>query len=262
MLTLAVSARDTIGSLERDARLPDGAGERFSGYAIAGLPFQPGHVLALVRFPVSSIGPGYTAVWHRDPSDRWTFYSTVPPEVSCARYFGAQVERNVVTPIDIAWADSRRFNVVVGTAIRWHIALGTSLATRLLNAIAGVIPERAWQMPAALRLMEIAAKLTLGTGRLNLTGLTPNGYRFTGTPRRLWLIESSHAVVDGVSLGPIGPLVHQASLGDFLVPQVGLFAVARTRFEQAPSREGTRATRAGSCTFPGSPAGLPNPPGT
>jgi len=28
----------------------------------------------------------------------WTFYSTVTPDLSCARYFGGQVERNVVTP--------------------------------------------------------------------------------------------------------------------------------------------------------------------
>ena len=56
--------------------LPDGPGDRFSGYAIIGLPFQSGHVLALRRFPTSSIGPGYTAVWHRNPSGRWTFYST------------------------------------------------------------------------------------------------------------------------------------------------------------------------------------------
>ncbi len=86
-------ARHMIAPLERDAPLPDGPGDRFSGYAISGLPFRSGHVLALRRFPVSSIGSGYTAVWHRDPSGCWTFYSTVPPEVSCARYFGREVER-------------------------------------------------------------------------------------------------------------------------------------------------------------------------
>jgi hypothetical protein len=126
----------------------------------------------------------------------------VAPDLSCARYFGGQVTRNVVTPIDIAWVDSMRFRVVVGTAIEWHVALGTSLTTRLLNTIAEVIPERAWQMPAVLQLMGVAARVALGTGRLNLTGLTPNGHRFIGNPRRLWLIESSHAVVDGVSVGP------------------------------------------------------------
>ena len=242
-------ARHIIEALECEAPLPDGVGDRFSGYGIVGLPFQSGHVLALRRFPASSIGPGYTAVWHRDPSGRWTFYSTVPPEASCARYFGGEVARNVVTAIDIAWVDSMRFKVLVGTAIRWHVTLGTSLATRLLNTLAGVIREHSWQRPAVLRLMGVAARATLGTGRLNLTGLTPNGYRFIGAPRRWWLIESSYAVVDGVRLGPTGRLVDQASLGDFLLPQRGLFAVDRTRFEQSPKRRGAYERRAepGEC---------------
>jgi hypothetical protein len=80
--------------------------------------------------------------------------------------------------------------------------------------------------------MGVVARATLGTGRLNLMGRTPNGHRFIGTPRRLWLIESSHAVVNGVNVGPAGPLVSQASLGDFLLPQRGLFAIARARVEQ------------------------------
>ena len=245
-------ARHIIEALERDAPLPDGAGDRFSGYAIVGLPFRSGHVLALRRFPASSIGPGYTAVWHRDPSGRWTFYPTVPPEVSCARYFGGAVERNVVTPVDIAWLDSMSFTVFVGTAMRWHVTLGASFATRLLNTLAGVIPEHAWKKPEVLRLTGVAARTTLGAGRLNLTGLTPNGYRFIGVPRRWWSIESSHAVVDGVSLGAAGPLVNQASLGDFLLPQRGLFAVAQTRFELSPSPAGAYGSRAESGECPAS----------
>jgi len=252
---MVMLARHIIPSLDHDARLPGGAGDRFSGYAIIGLPFQSGHVLALRRFPVSSIGPGYTAVWHRDPSGRWTFYSTVPPEVSCARYFGGEVERNVVTSTEIAWVDSMSFTVFVGTAITWHVTLGTSLVTRLLNTFAGVIPEPAWNKPAVLRLMGAAARTTLGTGRLNLTGLTPNGYRFVGAPRRLWLIASSHAVVDGVSLGPVGPLANQACLRDFRIPQRGLFAIARTRFEQSPKHEGASGRLTGSDECPVSIAG-------
>ena len=79
-----MNARSTIEALERDAPLLDGAGDRFSGYAIIGLPFQSGHVLALRRFSASSIGPGYTSVWHRDPAGFWTFYSTVTPDLSVA----------------------------------------------------------------------------------------------------------------------------------------------------------------------------------
>jgi hypothetical protein len=246
---IIMSARHIVEALERDAPMPDGAGDRFSGYAIVGQPFQSGHILALRRFTASSIGPGYTSVWHRDPAGHWTFYSTVAPDLSCARYFGRQVTRNMVTPIDITWADPMRFRVVVGAAIGWHVTLGTSRTTRRLDAIAGSIPERVWQMPAALRLMAVAARTMLGAGRLNLVGFTPNGHRFIANPRRLWLIESSEAVVHGASVGPAGPLGSQAALGDFLLPQRGLFAVARARLEQAVNREGTRGSRVGSCVF-------------
>jgi hypothetical protein len=255
---MVMLARHIIEAIECDAPLPDGVGDRFSGYGIVGLPFQSGHVLALRRFPASSIGPGYTAVWHRNPSDRWTFYSTVPPEVSCARYFGGEVARNVMTPIDIVWVDSMRFTVFVGTAVRWHVTLGTSLATGLFNTLAGAIRVHLWKQPAVPRLMGLVAKATLGTGRLNLTGLTPNGYRFIGELQRWWLIESSHAVVDGVRLGPAGPLVKQASLGDFLIPKRGLFAVDRTRFEQPPNRTGPSASYAECGECPPSTAGARN----
>ena len=58
---------------------------------LPGVSFASGHVLALRCFPASSIGPGYTSLWHRDPDGRWTFYATVPPAQSCARYFGRDI---------------------------------------------------------------------------------------------------------------------------------------------------------------------------
>jgi len=235
-----MAARSVIEAFERDAALVDGAGDRFSGYAIMGVPFRSGHLLALQRFSASSIGPAYTAVWHRDPLGRWTFYSTVAPDLSCARYFGAQVERNVVAPIEIAWVDSTRFRVVVGATIEWHVALSTSLASWTVNAIARAIPERAWHRPVVLRFMGVAARVTLNTGPLNFTGRTPNGHRFIANPRRLWLIESSRAVVDGVSVGPTGPLATQASLADLLLPQRGLVTLARSRFERSSTERALR----------------------
>jgi hypothetical protein len=34
---------------------------------LMGLPLASGHILAMRRFPASSVGPGYTSVWHRGP---------------------------------------------------------------------------------------------------------------------------------------------------------------------------------------------------
>jgi hypothetical protein len=43
--------RHLIQRIEETASLPSGSGERFAGYAVIGLPFRSGHVLALRRFP-------------------------------------------------------------------------------------------------------------------------------------------------------------------------------------------------------------------
>ena len=159
------------------------------------------------------------------------------PDLSCARYFGGQVERNIVAPIDIAWADAMRFRVAVGnvSSVDWHVALGYVCRDAAAQHRRRAIPERAWQSPSVLRVMGGVAEATLGTGRMNFTGHTPNGHRYVANPRQVWLIESSHAVVNGVNLGHAGPLADQAAVGDLLLPQRGLFVVARTRFEQ-PSR--------------------------
>ena len=82
--------------------IPDGSGDRFSGYAVIGLPFSSGHILALRCFEASSLG-AYTSVWHRDPKGRWTFHQNVPPEQSCPRYFGAAISENTIEAIRIEW---------------------------------------------------------------------------------------------------------------------------------------------------------------
>ena len=47
----------------------------------------------------------------------------------------------------------------------------------------------------------------------------------------MWLIEESHAVLDGEPFGELGPVTPQAYLGGFAIPQRGLFAVGASMFE-------------------------------
>ena len=91
-----------------------------------GLPFTSGHILALRRFPASSVGPPFRSVWHRDPSGRWTFFQDVPSVQGCARYFGAAVAEVVAATIEIAWDGPRRFSVTVtgsGRRLDWSLTL-------------------------------------------------------------------------------------------------------------------------------------------
>jgi len=238
-----MKAREIIQDIEKTASLPTGTAERFAGFAVIGLPFRSGHVLALRRFPASSLGAGYTSVWHRNPAGAWTFYSTISPEQGCSRYFGAEIQRNIVGPIEIVWTGPSQFRVRIGDALDWEITLSESTFSRLMNSIARLVPEAWWQKRMTLKMMGHAARIALGTGKMNLAGRTPNGHEFIANPQRVWLIDSSRAVVNGIDLGPLGPLDVQASLNDFLIPQRGIFAVARA-FLEAPKQMSAQKSNA------------------
>ncbi len=54
-----------------------------------GLPFASGHVLAMRRFPASSIGLPYTSVWHPDPEGQSAFWQDQHAEQGlCALLLG------------------------------------------------------------------------------------------------------------------------------------------------------------------------------
>lgn len=237
--------REIVVQIESEPDLPAGNGDRFVGYAIVGLPFRSGHVLALRRFPASSVGPGYTSVWHRDPRGIWTFYCTVQPDLGCARYFGGEVTHNIVSPIQIEWSGSNRFCVTVGAELRWEVRLTESFAGGMLNLAARFVPDAWWQRKFVLEAMGAAARFGLGTGKMNLAGKTPNGHEFITNPQLVWLVDSSAATLTGQDLGPTGPLSRQARLGDFFIPQRGLFAVARGYFERPRKAMGVRPAKGG-----------------
>jgi hypothetical protein len=218
--------RDFAQSAGRFA-ISHGGGDRFSGCAVIGLPFSSGHVLALRRVEASSIGPAYTSVWHRDPDGRWGFHQDVAADQSCPRYFGAAISENTTEPIRIDWTGPREFRVTLDAPgeIVWDVRLAPALATRMMNAAASAMPLSWWERRSVLSTMEIAARSILGTGEMSLTGYTPNGQAFTAIPRLVWSIVESRATIRGVDVGVPAPLAKQAMLGDFRIPQRGIFAI-------------------------------------
>jgi hypothetical protein len=224
--------REMVRRAEARAALPSGNDERFTGYGIMGLPFRSGHVLAMRRFGASSVGPGYTSIWHRAASGAWTFYADVAPRLSCTRYFGAMAARAIETPITIAWTGPDRFTIAaIAERLEWEVRVGATFATRLMNAVGTLMPDAAWRNPALLGAMEPLAGALLGVGRVGLHGRAPNGQRFVANPLTVWAIVESRAVLAGEDLGPPGPVEPQARLGDFWVPQRGIFALGRAFFE-------------------------------
>jgi hypothetical protein len=222
---------EVVEVLEREAELPPGSDERFSGYGVMGLPFRSGHVLGLRRFPASSIGPGYRSVWHRDPQGRWTFYQDQPAELACTRYFGSAVDEVREGPIRIDWSGPRTLQVHAGDGdLEWTLEVGATPVTRLFNAVGAALPARAWRSPPVLAVMSRVAGTALRAGRVRLTGLAPNGQRFVANPLIMWVATESKAIVRGTELGEMGPAPEQAHLRDFAIPQRGVFVVGRAMF--------------------------------
>jgi hypothetical protein len=233
MKSLGVQAAE----IERHAALPAGTGERFTGYGVMGLPFASGHVLGLRRFPASSIGPAYTSVWHRDPAGHWEFWQDQPDDQACSRYFGPALAGTRRAHIDLDWTGGSTLQVTIPAAgLTWEATLTASAATWALNAIGMLVPDRAWRAPSVLAVLGPAAGKALGAGRVAMTGTAPNGHMFVVNPQRIWLIAKSSARLGDAHLGPLGPLGQQARLGDFWIPQRGVFAFGRAFFSDPQTR--------------------------
>ena len=225
--------KDLVDRLEQDAQLPSGNEERFAGYGVLGVPFTSGDLLAMRRFPASSLGESYTSVWHRNPQGRWTIYTSVAPQLACPRYFGSAIDETGVREIEISWTSPRDFTLSIeeDPALEWHLSLGQTPATRLINAVVGVLPDALWRKEAVLKAMGKAAGLMLRAGRLPLAGQVPNGQRFVLNPKHLCMIQSSTARMAKQDLGSVGPLAVQTRLGDFWIPQRGMFVIGHAFFE-------------------------------
>lgn len=231
--------KSLVDQLEENHKDFNQNGEHFSGYGIMGLTFSSGHILGLRRFPASSIGPGYTSVWYRNPQGRWTFFQSITPEHACSRYFGKAISKTLIRDIDIKWNGSQCFTVTIGEDVdlNWQISLAQTRATRIINSLNTFIPNFLWHNKLFLNGMSSIAGRILHTGHIRLTGKAPNGQWFKANPKKLWIIDSSSASIKGSFFGNIEPLQYQARLGDFWIPQRGIFAIGEASFQPYnPSR--------------------------
>ncbi|MBO8190611.1 hypothetical protein ITI46_02640 [Streptomyces oryzae] len=238
--------RDVAEAVERATGLPAGERERFSGYGVIGLPFASGHVLGMRRFPLSSVGPGYTSVWHRAPDGSWEFWSTATPGLSCARYAGAVSAESRRSDLRIDWPQPDRLRITSEDPdLDWEMVVGATRLSSALTAVARRLPRRFLDRGAVLSLLGPAAGTLLHTGPLALTGRMPNGQTFRLVPEYVWPLTDGRARLRGADLGPPGPLPRQAALGGFRIPQRGLLAAGSVSFDALdPARHSTRTVRA------------------
>jgi hypothetical protein len=218
--------------IEHTAHLPAGSAERFSGYAVLGVGFDSGHILAMRRFPQNSLGPAYTSIWHYAPDAGWTIFADVEPALSCSRYFGRVATAAVLTTISLTWTGPSTLVVSMEhPTLEWMLQLSSTVATRVYNRVSRLSPERVRACRVVLTATSRAAERTLGTGKVALQGLVPNGQAFTAVPRMLWTVDHGAAVLQRQDLGRVRRLAEQIRLADFWIPKRGLFALAQSYLE-------------------------------
>lgn len=211
--------------------LPAGEDERFAGYGIMAQPFRSGHLLAMRRFPHTSIGAGYTSVWHCDPGGRWTMWNDAAPVDSCPRYFGPALTAVEECPIDVGWPDAWTVTVRIEGVLEWRTRIVATPATRMMTAIGAHLPDSLWRNRAVLAVMGRVAGPVLRAGALRLWGRVPSRQWFTVNIRNVWATADVTARLLGEDLGPTGPTRPQRWLGGFALPNRGLFAVGRATLE-------------------------------
>ena len=204
-----------------------------------GMPFASGHYLALRDMVASSVGPAYRAIWHRDPKGRWTIHTAGAPDLSCPRYFGSATDVEQVPRIDVSWDGDYEFTVSLHGVLTWRIELAATPATRTMTAMGGAMPAVAWTSTAVLASMGPMARTMLRSGRVRLHGSTPNGPRFKAAPLQVWRVVGGGATLRDRDLGELAPLAEQTRLGDFWMPQRGIFFAGYARFTPPEAVVGT-----------------------
>jgi hypothetical protein len=152
--------------------------------------------------------------------------------LSCTRYFGSEVESFVPVEITVEWPAPRSLRVAI-PEVRFELAarLRPTLITRGMNAMGQVLPDAVWKNSVVLDVMAAVAGLALGAGKLKMRGHAPNGQAFIANPMLIWTIPDASASLGDEQFGPVGALEKQAWLGDFAIPQRGIFAIGRAFFE-------------------------------
>ena len=221
---------ELAASIER-SDLPTADGELFAGYGIMAQPFRSGHVLAVRRFPYTTLGAAYTSVWHCDPAGRWTTWNTAPPLQSCPRYLGPAIAAAHQCAIDIEWPDRWTLHVRIDGVLDWQTSIVATPATRTMTAICRLLPEGLWRNHAMLAVMGRMGGPFMRAGAIRLAGRLPSRQSFEIKIRRVWAVADVSARLGGESLGPAGPSHPQRWLGDFALPNRALFAIGRLAIE-------------------------------
>lgn len=201
--------------------------EYVRGWGVFGLPFDSGHVLALRVFPENDFTP-YRTLWHRDPEGRWSIYVDGPRlDTACPRYYGAACDHTGFAHIDLTWSGPATLHVTMDApALDWTLTARSTRLLDMLNALSAGLPMSTWRPQPLLRAREYLAR-ALGMGHLHLSGVMPSGHTGTLMPQRMYLVDESRAVWEGIDLGHPAHVPDNPKIGDVPLPARGVLAIGQ-----------------------------------
>jgi hypothetical protein len=205
--------------------------EYVKGWGVFGLPFDSGHVLALRVFPENDFGP-YRTLWHREPTGAWSIYVDGPRlDTACPRYYGAACDYTGYGHIELTWTGPASLRVTMDDpAVDWTLTARSTRLLDFLNTISAALPVRTWRPRPLVRARELLAR-ALGMGHLQLSGVMPSGHTGTLMPQRMYFIDESRAVFEGVDLGRPAGLRDSPKIGDVPLAARGVLAIGQGAWE-------------------------------
>ncbi|KAA0022376.1 hypothetical protein FOY51_14240 [Antrihabitans cavernicola] len=208
-----------------------------------GLPFDTGHLLALRVFPQNPFAP-YATVWHRDPTGRWSLYVDGPRlDTACPRYYGDTFDHVAHVRITLTWIGPWTLRITLDEpGLEWTVVASQTAMLRLCNAIGAAAPLWTWRPRLLISAREALAR-GLGMGRLRLATEMPSGHHGILMPERMFYVDRSHAVLDGVDFGRATRLTTNPELGGVPLPARGVMVVGQGMWQIADRAEYER-TRA------------------
>ena len=111
-------------------------------------------------------------------------------------------------------------------ALEWTLTASQSPLLGTLNRISEKLPGGSWRREPMLRARERVGT-ALGFGHLQLSGVMPSGHRGTLMPERMYFVNESRAVFEGLDLGQPARLKDNPGIGDVPLPARGMLAIGR-----------------------------------
>ena len=225
MLDLATRLQD-LPELQGEPPWP--GHEYVRGWGVFGLPFDSGHVLALRVFPENDFSP-YRTLWHRDPQGRWSIYvDGQSVDTACPRYYGQACAHVGYAQIQLERTGPASLRVTVDEpALDWTLTAHQTPVLRAMNTISPRLPLSTWRSARLVRAREAIARRALGLGEIRMTGAMPSGHAGILMPQRMYFIDETTAVLDGVDLGRATRVSPNPLIGQVPLPARGVLAIGQ-----------------------------------